>query len=106
MNIGSTLSWPVFLLGLLFSIRPLTTAGIILFSLAVIFQLVTLPVELNASRRALKMLEGTGILGREENAGARKVLTAAAMTYVAALAASVLQLLRLVLLAKGRSRDD
>ena len=106
VNIGSTLSWPVFLLGLLFSIRPLTTAGIILFSLAVIFQLVTLPVELNASRRALKMLEGTGILGREENAGARKVLTAAAMTYVAALAASVLQLLRLVLLAKGRSRDD
>ena len=88
------------------SIPALTTAGIVLFSLAVLFQLVTLPVEFNASSRALKMLESTGILGTDENAGARKVLTAAALTYVAALASSVLQLLRLVILAGGRRRDD
>ena len=103
-NIGSSLSWPIFLLGLIMSIPALTTAGIVLFSLAVLFQLVTLPVEFNASSRALKMLESTGILGTDENAGARKVLTAAALTYVAALASSVLQLLRLVILAGGRRR--
>ena len=105
-NIGSSLSWPIFLLGLIMSIPALTTAGIVLFSLAVLFQLVTLPVEFNASSRALKMLESTGILGADENAGAKKVLTAAALTYVAALASSVLQLLRLVILAGGRRRDD
>lgn len=104
-NIGSTLSWPLFLAGLIFSIRPLLTVGIILFSLAVLFQLITLPVEFNASSRALQMLSSTGILGVEENAGARKVLTAAALTYVAALAASILQLLRLIILAGGRNRD-
>ena len=105
-NFGSTLSWPLFFLGLIMSIRPLITAGIILFSLAVLFQLVTLPVEINASSRALRMLETTGILGREENTGARKVLTAAALTYVAALASSILQLLRLIILAGGRRNDD
>ena len=99
-NLGSSLSWPLFLIGLLAGIRPLTTAGIVLFSLAVLFQLVTLPVELNASSRALRMLEGTGILGVSETKGARKVLTAAALTYVAALAASILQLLRLLILAE------
>lgn len=104
-NIGSSLSWPLFLIGLFAGIRPLVTAGIVLFSLAVLFQLVTLPVEINASARALKMLQSTGILGADETKGARKVLTAAAMTYVAALAASILQLLRLVILAGGR-RDD
>lgn len=104
-NIGSTLSWPLFLAGLIFSIRPLLTIGIVLFSLAVFFQLITLPVEFNASSRALKMLEGTGILGVEEVAGSRKVLTAAALTYVAALASSILQLLRLIILAGGRNRD-
>ncbi|MDO4276157.1 MAG: zinc metallopeptidase [Eubacteriales bacterium] len=104
-NIGSTLSWPLFLAGLIFSIRPLLTVGIVLFSLAVLFQLVTLPVEFNASSRALKMLESTGILGVEEVAGSRKVLTAAALTYVAALASSILQLLRLIILAGGRNRD-
>lgn len=104
-NIGSTLSWPLFLAGLIFSIRPLLTVGIVLFSLAVLFQLITLPVEFNASSRALQMLGSTGILGVEENAGARKVLTAAALTYVAALAASILQLLRLIILAGGRNRD-
>ena len=101
-NIGSQLSWPLFIAGLIFSIDPL---GIVLFSLAVLFQLVTLPVEINASSRALKMLESTGILGADEKKGARKVLTAAALTYVAALAASILQLLRLIILAGGRDRD-
>ena len=105
-NLGSTLSWPLFLIGLFAGIRPLLTAGIVLFSLAVLFQLVTLPVEINASSRALKMLETTGILGSDENRGARKVLTAAALTYVAALAASILQLLRLLILAGGRGSDD
>ncbi len=105
-NFGSMASWPIFLAGLILSIRPLLTAGIVLFSLAVLFQLVTLPVEFNASSRALKMLEGTGILSEEENDGARKVLTAAALTYVAGLAASVLQLLRLVALAQGGRRRD
>ena len=97
---------PLFLIGLFSGIRPLVTAGIVLFSLAVLFQLVTLPVEINASSRALKMLQSTGILGTDETRGARKVLTAAAMTYVAALAASILQLLRLLILAGGRRRDD
>lgn len=105
-NLGSQLSWPLFFIGLIMSIRPLITAGIVLFSLAVLFQLVTLPVEINASSRALHMLEATGILGSDENRGARKVLTAAAMTYVAALAGSVLQLFRLLILAGGRRNDD
>lgn len=105
VNLGSTLSWPIFFLGLVMSIEPLITAGILLFSLAVLFQLVTLPVEINASARALEMLENTGILGHEENRGARKVLTAAALTYVAALLSSILQLLRLILLS-GRRDDD
>ena len=104
-NIGSQLSWPLFIAGLIFSIHPLVTLGIALFSLAVLFQLVTLPVEINASSRALTMLETTGILGTDEKKGARKVLTAAALTYVAALASSILQLLRLIILAGGRDRD-
>lgn len=104
-NLGSSLSWPLFLIGLIFSMRPLLSAGIILFSAAVLFQLVTLPVEYNASSRALRLLEGTGILGAGEVEGSRKVLSAAAMTYVAALAGSVLQLLRLLILAGGRNRD-
>lgn len=105
-NFGSTLSWPLFFVGLIFSIQPLLTLGIVLFSFAVLFQLVTLPVEFNASSRALHMLESTGILSRDENSGARKVLRAAALTYVAALASSILQLLRLIILAGGRRSDD
>lgn len=105
-NLGSQLSWPIFVAGLIFSLRPLLYAGILLFSLAVLFQLVTLPVEFNASARALQMLEGLGIVSAEEKSGARSVLTAAALTYVAALASSLLQLLRLVLLAGGRRRND
>ena len=80
--------------------------GILLFSLAVLFQLVTLPVEFNASSRALKVLEADGILGTEELAGGKKVLRAAALTYVAALASSILQLLRLIILAGGRRDRD
>ena len=108
-NIGSSLSWPIFLLGLFFNSQMsqvLLNLGILAFSLAVLFQIVTLPVEFNASSRALKMLESTGILSREENKGAKKVLTAAALTYVAALASSILQLLRLIILSGGRRRDD
>lgn len=105
-NFGANLSWPLFVAGLIFSIQPLITAGIVLFSLAVLFQLVTLPVEINASSRALRNLESLGILGEGELKGARKVLSAAALTYVAALASSILQLLRLLILAGGRRRDD
>ena len=80
--------------------------GIICFSLAVLFQLVTLPVEFNASSRAVKILESTGILGQEELQGTRKVLGAAALTYVAGAASAILQLLRLVILFGGRGRND
>lgn len=104
-NLGSTLAWPVFFIGLIASVPFLTTAGIILFGLAVLFQLVTLPVEFNASKRALSQLDGMGILGQTESEGARKVLRAAAMTYVASLAASILQLLRLLILSRGRRND-
>ena len=104
-NFGSTLSWPLFLAGLVLSIRPLLTAGLLLFTAAVLFQLVTLPVEINASSRALKLLNADGILAPQEVRGAKKVLTAAALTYVAALASSILQLLRLLILAGGRDRD-
>lgn len=105
-NFGSFLSWPLFLFGLLMGNSMLASAGIVLFSAVVIFQLITLPVEFNASSRALAMLENTGIMYQEEINGTRKVLKAAAMTYVAALAQSVLQLLRLVILAGGRRRDN
>ena len=105
-NFGSTAAWLVFILGLIMSLRPLVMAGIVLFTLAVLFQLVTLPVEFNASARAIKVLESTGMLGSTEIDGAKKVLRAAAMTYVASLAASVLQLLRLITLAGGRRERD
>lgn len=99
-NLGSQLSWPLFLIGLIFSMKPLLTAGIILFCAALLFQIVTLPVEFNASGRALRTLEQTGIMAPQEIRDTRKVLGAAAMTYVAAVAASLLQLLRLVLLPR------
>lgn len=102
-NLGSQLSWPLFLIGLIFSVRPLLTVGIFLFCGALLFQLVTLPVEFNASGRALRKLEQTGIVGAQEISGSRKVLWAAAMTYVAAVVASLLQLLRLILLARRRN---
>ena len=99
-SLGSQLSWPLFLIGLIFSFRPLLTAGIFLFCGALLFQLVTLPVEFNASGRALRSLQQTGIMGQQEASGARKVLRAAAMTYVAAVVTSLLQLLRLIILSR------
>ena len=106
VNIGSKLSWPMILLGLLFSFSGLLDLGIIFFSFSLIFQIVTLPVEFNASSRALAILENSGMLYGEENDGAKKVLSAAAMTYVAAVIASLLSLLRLIILFGGRRRDD
>lgn len=108
-NLGSMLAWPLILIGLLFSRNSgsmLITAGILCFSLAVLFQLITLPVEFNASGRAIRVLGSLGILGDEEIRQTRKVLSAAALTYVASAAASILQLLRLILLFGGRRSDD
>ena len=99
------ISWPLFLIGLFMVNKPLMIAGIILYSAAVLFQVVTLPVEFDASARALKKLNNLAILEEDEVRGSRKVLGAAAMTYVAAALASLLQLLRLVVLARGRSDD-
>jgi hypothetical protein len=103
-NIGSQLAFPLFFLGFIFGGRTLMDAGIVLFSLAVIFQLITLPVEFNASSRAVTMLHENALIGQGEVAATRSVLSAAALTYVAATAMAVLQLLRLLLL-RG-SRDD
>lgn len=106
-NIGSNLGFPIILLGVFLSWnRVLIQIGIWAFALAVLFQLVTLPVEFNASARAVKKIDQYGLVSREENEGCKKVLRAAAMTYVAAAASAVLQLLRLVLLFGGRRRDD
>lgn len=104
VNFGSALSMPIFILGLVMSWQPLLTAGIALFALTVLFSLITLPVEFNASRRAIQMLNASGLITREEEAGVRKVLTAAAMTYVASAIGALLQLFRLILLSKGASR--
>lgn len=104
-NFGSRISPILILLGLLLSIQPLAVAGVLLFSLVAIFQLVTLPVEFNASHRALKTLSNNGILVGNEISGARKVLSAAAMTYVAALITSLANLLRLILIVNNNNRD-
>ncbi len=106
-NFGSFLAWPLIVIGLFITSSTgslLINIGILCFSLAVLFQLVTLPVEFNASSRAVRILGETGILAQEELKGTKKVLKAAALTYVAGAAASILQLLRLVLLA-GRRND-
>ena len=106
VNIGSNLSWPLFLVGLIVSWEPLVYAGIALFALAVLFALITLPVEFNASKRALAALEANGYLQPgEEMRGAKKVLSAAAMTYVASAFMAIMQLLRLLAIA-GSRRDD
>lgn len=109
-NWGSRLSWILIIAGLFIggnSSQMIIDLGIWAFSLAVLFQLVTLPVEFNASSRAMQILESTGILGTQELQYTRKVLSAAAMTYVAAVASSILQLLRLIVLfGGGRRRDD
>ncbi|MFA9375129.1 MAG: zinc metallopeptidase [Lachnotalea sp.] len=105
-NIGSMLAWPIILAGVFLGLsQTLIPIGIVLFSAAVLFQLVTLPVEFNASNRAVAILENTGILGSEEIVYTKKVLSAAALTYVASAAAAILQLLRLVLLFGGKNRD-
>ena len=105
VNVASTLSMPLFLIGLLFSAPTLTNLGILLFSGALVFQVVTLPVEFNASRRALTILNQSAMLEEDELVGARKVLRAAALTYVAAVISTALQLLRLILLSNSRRRD-
>ncbi len=114
-NIGSRLGLPLVILGLILGIGfdlpgggyfSLAQVGIWVFSLAVLFQVVTLPVEFDASRRALKILGNSGIMGSDEVGSCKRVLGAAALTYVAAAASSVLQLLRLVILSGGRRRDD
>ena len=105
-NIGSQLSWLFIILGIFFGgSHTLIMIGILMFSAAVLFQLVTLPVEFNASGRALKLLSETGILQKDEVSDTRKVLSAAALTYVAAATTAVLQLLRLLRLFGGNDRD-
>ena len=108
-NFGSMLAMPLFFIGLLVAGLSylgdwLMFAGIVAFSLSVLFQLVTLPVEFNASRRAMRCLEGSGTMSDEELKGARRVLSAAAMTYVAALAVGLLSVLRLLVIAGSHSR--
>lgn len=104
-NIGSKLSWPVIIVGLLLGYTGIARIGVLLFAFVVLFQLITLPVEFDASRRALTLLEGNGLLNGEELKGASKVLRAAALTYVAALFAAILQLLRMLALTRGGSRS-
>ena len=103
-NFGSFLSWPVIVIGLILGRPNIAQIGVVLFSLVVLFQLITLPVEFNASARALRVLEGQNLLMGNEMDGARKVLKAAALTYVAALFSSILQLLRLILITQGSGR--
>lgn len=107
VNFGSAIAWPLILIGLLFSSRSsmlFLNLGILAFSLAVLFQIVTLPVEFNASSRAIRILGGSGILYKDEVNATKKVLFAAALTYVAGAVSAVLQLLRLILLANNRRR--
>jgi Zn-dependent membrane protease YugP len=110
-NLGSKLAMPLILLGVLLSAfmeasYALVYLGIGCFGLSLVFQLITLPVEFNASRRAMQAIEGVNILTSEEQRGARKTLTAAALTYVAATAVALAQLLRLILIFGGRRRRD
>ena len=108
-NFGSALAWPLILIGLLITGETsvfLINLGILLFSAAVLFQLVTLPVEFNASRRAVDVLGASGMLYPYELSSVKKVLGAAALTYVAGAASAILQLLRLLILTGGRRRND
>lgn len=107
-NFGSAIAWPLIIIGMFITSNTgtlLINIGILCFSLAVLFQLVTLPVEFNASSRAIRILGDTGILDSQELKSTRKVLGAAALTYVAGAAAAILQLLRLLLLFGGRNDD-
>lgn len=105
VNLGSKLSWPVIILGLIMGSFGVLKLGILLFAFTLAFQVVTLPVEFNASGRALRVLKSRGLLYDQELSGARKVLGAAAMTYVTSTISTILQLLRLVLLFGRRSED-
>ena len=105
VNFASSMSWLLFIAGIILNFSGLTTVGILLFSAVVVFQLVTLPVEFNASSRALKLLEQRGILYGNEVNGAKKVLNAAALTYVAATLMAVSQLLRLIVLSDRNSNN-
>lgn len=105
-QLGAAASFPLILLGLVMNFGALISIGILAFALSTVFQLVTLPVEINASRRALAAIEQGGLLAPDEYPMAKKTLTAAAMTYVAALAVSLAQLLRLLLIFGGRNRND
>lgn len=104
VNFGSGLSTPLFIAGIIFSWQPLVYVGIALFSLSVLFSLVTLPVEFDASRRAMRMLTEGGYVSSDEERGVKAVLSAAALTYVAAAVTSLLSLLRLILIAR-RNND-
>ncbi len=106
VNICSRLSIPIILIGIILGMTGLGMAGVILFSAVLLFQIVTLPTETNASRRALQTLESMDLLYDDELNGAKKVLTAAAMTYFAAVASTALQLFRLLLLVRGSSRRN
>ena len=103
VNIGSNLAWPIFFLGIIFSWKPLMYAGIATFAGVVLFSLITLPVEFDASRRANLMLSESGYFTQEELNGVRAVLNAAALTYVASFVSAALQLLRLILIARRRN---
>ena len=103
-NIGSRLSWPIIVLGLILGWSGLLEVGILLFVFVVAFQLITLPVEFDASHRAIRILEAKQLFGDQELQGAKKVLPAAALTYVAALVSAILQLVRLILIS--RRNDD
>lgn len=108
-NFGAQIAWPLILIGLVITSKSssfLINAGIIAFSLSVLFQIVTLPVEFNASNRAIRCIADTGMMYGDEIVAAKRVLGAAALTYVAGAAASILQLLRLILLTGGRRRND
>ena len=102
VNIGSALSWPLFLIGLIFSYDKLCVAGIILFSAVLLFALITLPVEFGASRRAKEMLLSGGFLSQDEMTGVSAVLDAAALTYVASFVTALLQMLRLIMILNSR----
>lgn len=109
VNFGSGISWPLIIIGFFFSGQMSSlfiNLGILMFSLAVLFQIVTLPVEFNASARALKILKNSGMLYESEVREARSVLTAAALTYVASAASAILQFLRILILTGGRRNDD
>jgi Zn-dependent membrane protease YugP len=101
-NIGSRLSVPLILMGMIFGMTGLINIGIILFGAVVVFQLITLPVEFNASRRAVTVLGESGLLSGDELSGSKKVLSAAALTYVGALALSLAQLIRLISISQRR----